>query len=344
MQFGEQMSREKFQAAVKRGDIIDARYYWTFFRHNCSIEDNNESLLQVAVQNCDVQMARFLLATGHADAKFVNTNSVSLLSSATRRGLTEIARLLIEHGANVRYDDYQPLRMCCRFGDYPETILLLVESGVDGRIALQTVCHTGRLAALRALLDHRRWDESSTFNAICKAIEHGRAECLSEILSRGDGGRCRKITFLNTGATALDLAVTMAHRRRDKLAQYMSIVQSLVEHGWDPLRAAKTNTSPLQLAERYKLNELMEIFRKPLDEESCCGVYTEYGERDTSVAPGKENNAARPRSEVHGFQQHLLLSCSQCVRSSLRVQLTDLFGYLYLSLLMLVLAFLPGVY
>lgn len=91
------------------------------------------SVIFDAIESGDVDAVRRAIADG-ADINAIRDNDgKTLLHQAAYDGNTEIARLLIEHGANVNAaDEYgiSPLMSACD-GGYVETARLLIERGAD---------------------------------------------------------------------------------------------------------------------------------------------------------------------------------------------------------------------
>ena len=108
-------------------------------------------------------IVKFLIIEYLQDVNALGFDSVETpLASASRRGHAEVARVLLEHGANLEIRDRQgwsPLDCASRWG-HVDVIQVLVEHGADVKAlrmgddtALHIASYIGHLAAVRLLLE-----------------------------------------------------------------------------------------------------------------------------------------------------------------------------------------------
>ena len=92
--------REKLEAAIRRGDVGDVDWilFWSFFDVNDS-DESGVTLLHYASRYGSLDVARLLIDKG-ANVNAVNRSGETPLSLAQKGGHLELAQYLIKHGAN----------------------------------------------------------------------------------------------------------------------------------------------------------------------------------------------------------------------------------------------------
>jgi ankyrin repeat protein len=151
-----------------------------------------------AAMNGNIAAVRALLKQ-HTDINVPQGDGTTALHWAAVRGDVELARLLIESGANVnartRNGDLTPLFMAARNGSAP-IIELLLKAGVDpnvadvnGTSALMYAAISGKPEAAGVLLDHGAnpdaRDITNGQTAMMFAAASGRAAVIEMLASRG---------------------------------------------------------------------------------------------------------------------------------------------------------------
>jgi len=162
------------------------------------------SLHEAACWN-DVEQARALLASG-CDVNAVGREGWSALAVAVFMGRLEVARLLIDSGADaaaVFGEERHTMLHAAVYKDFPEMVaLLLSQAAIDvnavdlnGRTALDYCAYYGRTSCLEALLLDPRTDtsgghstsSSSSSNALSYAVCRGHEATARLLVERGGG-------------------------------------------------------------------------------------------------------------------------------------------------------------
>lgn len=146
-----------------------------------------------------LQDAVNLLLTLGANPNSLGWTGKSALAAACRRGHTNTARSLLDHGASVEKisgpNDYSPLVYACASGN-AETVKLLLHMGAspeakrksDGWMPLHHACDWGTFTSVEALLTHKRFDEYSTTGRIEPlpiAVRRGKYQVTETLLRHG---------------------------------------------------------------------------------------------------------------------------------------------------------------
>lgn len=175
------------------------------------MEKKKPITLSAAVKEGKVQATRKLLAAG-ADPRRVapGFERYTPLHWASRRGHTTVARLLIEHGADVNAQDRNsdaPLHLACTH-DRPDIVWLLLEKGADvdarnvwGTTPLHLVARRINWKLVRLLLDAgadvnaRNRGNCTPLHKACSGVQGPRrarrTETIRLLLSHGAEGGAR---------------------------------------------------------------------------------------------------------------------------------------------------------
>lgn len=117
-----------FFEAVKQGIIRDVRLVLpeiiTYNIPNCI-----DKALCMAIDNYHMDIMVLLLESGAN----VNYNDDEPLYRAVETGQTDSVEMLLKHGANARSKSHGLIFLCCQAGDYPNIINLLIQYGADIR-------------------------------------------------------------------------------------------------------------------------------------------------------------------------------------------------------------------
>jgi ankyrin repeat protein len=159
-----------------------------------------ESPLHEAACWNDVEMARALLASSDCDVNAVGREGWSALAVAVFMGRLEVARLLIDSGADataVFGEERHTMLHAAVYKDLPEMVALLLSlaaidvNAVDlhGRRALDYCAYYGRTSCLEALLLDPRTDISGdhSSNALSYAVCRGHKATARLLVERGGG-------------------------------------------------------------------------------------------------------------------------------------------------------------
>lgn len=202
-------------------------------------------------------LAGFMVIVRPAPAQELN----SQLTDAARSQDTGEVKRLLQAGADPNARDKNgrtPLMEAASEG-YTQTVRVLLESSADvnatdrvGWTALFWAAFSRRTETLRALAAHgadvnARDGEGRT--ALFWAASSGYTDVVLALIDRGGRVNLKD----NYGWTALMSAVDLGH---------VDTVKALLQHGADARVKAKDGTTPMQLAEKYKYEEIINLLRK----------------------------------------------------------------------------------
>ena len=126
------MNENRIYSAIKNNDLQDLSDFITQYGVNAPVDDGTS--LHQAVFNNKVEIVKYLLDK-KADPDALYKNGYTPLIEAIDRQYWEIARLLIQYGANVSLKDEKhssPLyRAILRFNGDTSLIKLLLKKGAD---------------------------------------------------------------------------------------------------------------------------------------------------------------------------------------------------------------------
>ena len=198
-----------------------------------------------AARKGDIEEVRRLLDKG-TTTKTRDFDGKSILHIALLNGHADIARLLIEYGADVHiptYDGYQPLHFAAAF--CPRAIPLLLEKGAKANVKLVSFTPSplefavliGNAEGVAALIEgganvNMLYPHKKT--ALHKAVAVNRASIVKVLLEHGADIDCAD----TDGTTALHIAV-----ERD-----VDIVALLLEYGADTYARNDIGRTPLHVA------------------------------------------------------------------------------------------------
>lgn len=195
----------------------------------CTSDQDSDEEMEKAIKAKDFQKVSALISAG-ADVNARARGHVPPLSSAAMWGTPEIARLLLERGANVNYRDtltgQSALTIAAGFAP-AETVGLLLERGAEVDVV----------------------ETMSSYTALINAANSGRSDSVRLLLGRG-----AKVSLADRdGMTALHYAAS--HGKNPETARL------LLEGGADVNARSKLGYTPLMSAS-YALKELVEVLLK----------------------------------------------------------------------------------
>lgn len=115
-----------FVAASRKGIIRDVEYMIPLVVAN-EVPNVMEDALVAAAENCHIRIVKMLLRNG-ANIEYKKNLP---LRKAVEKGHTESVICLVEFGANVHIDNDELILHCCRSGDYPDVLKILVSYGLN---------------------------------------------------------------------------------------------------------------------------------------------------------------------------------------------------------------------
>ena len=202
----------------------------------CDDMDNDDfdakfTPLSVASKNERFEVARVLLEQG-ADANYRDNRGRSVLHFASRHRSDDLARLLLDHGANLNASD-----------TWGETALHGASS--EGSISVVTL-----LLKYGANVDARSKPGRTPLQW---AVEMGHLEVVQLLISHGADVNARK----ENRWTPLHLAACFGH---------LQIVEVLLEYGTDPHARNDKGETPFQLASRLNRTQIMRLLSESTGE------------------------------------------------------------------------------
>ncbi|UKZ74671.1 hypothetical protein TrVFT333_002341 [Trichoderma virens FT-333] len=205
----------------------------TGFGRNFHFSWRRGILSYLAEQGEEVITHAFLLASSALDINLVDTFGRTPLSRAAEKGCEAVARLLLEHGADVKarnLDGQTPLSWAAASGQEAVVRLLLLEHGADveahnpgSRTPLWKAAANGHEAIVRLLLEHGADIEAHNEvgrTPLSWAAANGHEAVVRLLLEHGADVKAHK----HAGRTPLSWA---AENGRE------AVVRLLLEHGAD---------------------------------------------------------------------------------------------------------------
>ncbi|PAA55583.1 hypothetical protein BOX15_Mlig032910g2 [Macrostomum lignano] len=202
-------------------------------------DDKGQTALHVACRRSHVQIARLLLEFG-ADVLKQEKDGVSALHQPARNGSLELCELLLSSGANVDTTDNNgltPVMVASIEGRLPILKRLLQHSTEKNEKA------RGSQAGKMLLLELRDNDGST---ALHHATQNRQVEILAHLLEAGANANAKR----NDGNTPLHIAASLG---------YQDVVEILLSNGANPCALDKKKRTPLH---ECGLNNQPEIARQ----------------------------------------------------------------------------------
>ena len=211
--------------------------------------------LHLASQNGRVEVARMLVERG-ADVATQNKDGETPLHPASRNGGVEVARMLVEHGADVaaqNKDGETPLHLASQYGNV-EVVRILVERGAD-------------LAA------QKKYGETP----LHMASQTGQVDVARMLVERGADLAAQN----KYGETPLHMASQNGQ---------VEVARMLVERGADVAAQNKDGKTPLHLALQYREVEVArmlvergaDVAAQNKDGETPLHLASQYGEGEVA--------------------------------------------------------------
>ena len=231
------------------------------FRAHFDISHEERELMLASMRN-DVTTAKRLLTKGLVDVNCtkgerLSDNGFTPLHWAARNGKSEVAKLLLDMGANPNVKCNKastPLNIAAEFG-HTDVVRLLIDRGIDQSDVNETLhcaARKGNTELVRMLLDkganiNVKSVEGKT--PLSRAAEHGHPHMARLLMDRGADPngteRCgttqlhSDIKVPNLGLTPLHIAAINGHS---------DVVQILMDRGADTNRTDLYGRTPLQYA------------------------------------------------------------------------------------------------
>ena len=202
-------------------------------------------------------IVKFLIVTHRQDvnAPGFDRDETSLIV-ASRVGLPEVVRVLLEHGADIESRDtfgWSPLEMASTVG-HVEVIRVLLAYGIDvnsrdskGHTALHAASRTGQTTAARVLLEH-----SADVNA-------GRWDNQTPLHFAWNEGVTRVLIEYHGNTNSRDMANRTPLHRALQLGRAEAVALILLENGSDANSRDSTKSTPLHLASRKGYLNLVRV-------------------------------------------------------------------------------------
>ena len=199
-----------------------------------------------AVRRGDADAVRVLLRDG-ADVNASAGDGMTALHWAADAGEVEIAKILIDAGANVhaltRLGDYTPLHLASRQGSALLIEALLAggaspesNSTAGGSSALHFAAGAGSVEAIRMLLEHgaevNGREASRGQTPLMFAAAKGRADAIRALLANGADAALTSLVVSLPERLAEDRAA--GQRRREVLAEFRAEAAPGVDEAWRP--------------------------------------------------------------------------------------------------------------
>ena len=262
--------------AIEKRLIDDVRALLKYGAGPLATDGEGISAFHSAVRNGDIPILKEILRFVH-DVNFLGNNGRSALYAAARLGLTEVATLLLEHGAlsQVRNDPQTALHVAAATGNHgPLTAIIKSGQNVNLRdsddntpllMAIQSVPRTGKWGFLCAI---------SLLEAGAIPTAHGRELAWPvHMVFRHSRGRARLdlIQKLHKFGAGLDVCrsdgTSLLH-----LAAFMrdpSMVQYLLNAGVSPVCRGNRQQTPLHDCVRSNSTQRNGVISKIAIESTC---------------------------------------------------------------------------
>ena len=256
--------------AAREGHIDIVRY---LVEQEANINMQNEygyTALIRTVQNRHIDIVRYLVEQG-ADVNASKGDGFTALPWAVLSGHIDIVRYLVEQGADIyaRDKDGRTVLMLAAQRGKVDTARYLVEQGAkvnvqdkNGNTALIWAVQRGRVDMARYLVEQGtdlNVQNHRGFTALIWAAPHGHIDIIRCLVEHGANLNAQD----KDGNTALIWAAYEGHRRKVR-----DIVRYLVEQGADINVLDNHGGRVLDVAKRYKLQEIVDILQAAGGQES----------------------------------------------------------------------------
>jgi ankyrin repeat protein len=209
---------------VGLGVLLLGVWYWTFLLGPC-MQSRGLTALHIAARDGDIGKVKLCLRF-LVPVDIVGVDGRTPLGEAAAEGHLEVARLLIEEGAELNPGGFSWPLWRAAAGGHLDMVKLLLDAGAD--------------------VNGRGHGGESPLHAACR---EGEFEIAVVLLSRGADIEARD----TDGRTPLDCAARMGQT---------SSVEFLLDHGANVNARDNGGTTPLGQAIRYDENEVAELLRQ----------------------------------------------------------------------------------
>ncbi len=242
-----ELRKRMFQAA-KSGDLAKMEQFLGTGADINSRDENNDTPLIIAARNGQSGIVRLLAAKKGIDLDATNHARSTALLAACEQGHSEIAKLLLEIGANPNFralEGFTPLAIASRQGN-TEIVKLLLERGADikartdsGKTALNLASGRGQLNLVKLLLENRADIDAVDLDggtALTEATRHGHGEVVQFLLDMKAGLLAQSARFLDKQLFSATL-----QGDRDRIKELLALgasVNAQTDSGDTPLTLA----------------------------------------------------------------------------------------------------------
>ncbi|KAI0290858.1 ankyrin repeat-containing domain protein [Russula brevipes] len=203
------------------------------------------------------RLAEHLVISDPEDVNSTRGSDKTPLRAASRRGYTDVARVLLDHGANPNATNYADAPLTAAFDyNHLEVMQLLLARGVDLRASanlcgstLRTAAFRGRTEVIQLLLRYHADANESDDNgmtALHCASTQGHFKVVQLLLEHGADANARTWNDYTP--------LRMASQRG-----YLDIVRLLLGHGADKQIQGKYDLTPLQAATAAGRHDIAQI-------------------------------------------------------------------------------------
>lgn len=284
---------------VKAGDIEGVKVALQNGADVNTGDKKDGAALVIATDNGDVAMVRILLEAGANPNQEKGYSALTPLHIAAEKGATEIATLLLKHGADIHGETSYGQTPICWATDKPhgEMVDLLIASG-----ARMSVVEAIRLQRLDIVEDF--WKRGTSVNyanemgatPLHAAVERRETELISSLLHRGAAIDATD----RIGDTPLLIAIRSAN---------LELVQFLVDHGANPQGTLTQQMSPLLLATIARNEPMVRLLL-----ESGAPIVQNFSEswkarisKDASSETSDRQSAEMVKNTIYPFNMLLML-------------------------------------
>lgn len=112
--------------AARKGVIRDVELLWPIVvAYNCN--DIMKEAFILCAKECHISILNLIMSNFAENAQAIESGFVAAVES----GHPEVVEFFLKHGCSVRWNDDILLVNCCKAGDYPDVLKLLVDNGID---------------------------------------------------------------------------------------------------------------------------------------------------------------------------------------------------------------------